>query len=88
MRGAYAGPQGEYRILYVKLAVPKPVLYARDTEKIARDSGQQVRARIREHRGERKLQLKAPSEIDGAVFLQAVEQALNLIRGNHELEQD
>ena len=76
--------QDPERVLYWTLDCPKPVLYKRDYDEIARDSGQQVRARLREHRGEKKLQLKAPLECSDAVFLAAKQQALDCIQFNFE----
>ena len=74
--------QDPERVLFERLDVPQPVLYAWDVQEIARDSGQQVRARIREHRGEKKLQLKAPWECNDAVLYAAQQQALDFIQFN------
>ena len=79
MRG---GPQGEYRILYVRLANPKPVLYARDSEEIALESGQQVFARIRLHEGEKKLKLQIMKSCSDDVLYDAIIRALGLIHAN------
>ena len=79
MRG---GPQGEYRILYVRLAVPKPVLYARDTEEIAFESLQQVFARVRLHEGEKKLKLQIMLGCSEDLLYDAIIRALGLIHAN------
>ena len=79
MRG---GPQGEYRILYVRLAVPKPVLYARDTEEIAFESLQQVFARVRLHEGEKKLKLQILKRCSEDLLYDAIIRALGLIHAN------
>ena len=76
--------QDPERVFVVRLDVPKPVFYAKDVQEIARDSGQQVRARIRYHEGEMKLRLKAPLECSDAVFLAATQQALDIIQFNYE----
>ena len=86
MRG---GPQGEYMILYVRLAVPKPVLYARDTEKIAFESLQQVFARVRpkKGKGERKLKLQIMLGCSEDLLYDAIIRALGLIHANSLPEQ-
>ena len=84
MRG---GPQGEYRILYVRLAVPKPVLYARDTEEIAFESLQQVFARVRLHEGEKKLKLQIMKSCSDDVLYNTIIRALGLIHANSLPEQ-
>ena len=75
----------EEKVLFRPLpGIPNPVLYSWDVMNIEVDSGQQVRARIREHRGEKKLQLTAPVECSDAVFLAAKQQALDFIQFNSE----
>ena len=83
-RGAteIVGPKGEYRILYVKVAVPKPLLYARDSEKIASESGQQVFARIRIHSEEKKLKLQVLKSCSQDVLHDAIIRALGFIHAN------
>ena len=83
-RGAtdIVGPKGEYRILYVRVAVPKPLLYARDSEKIALESLQQVTARVRDHHGEKKLKLKIMLGCSEDVLHDAIIRALGLIHAN------
>ena len=76
--------QDPERVLYMRLDCPNPMLYKTDCAEIARDSGQQVRARIRMHRGEKKLFLKAPWECSDAVFQAAKQQALDCIQFNYE----
>jgi len=63
---------------------PEPVLYEWDVFEIAVDSGHQVRARIRVHRGEKKLVLEAPSECSEAVVQAARQQALDFLQFNFE----
>ena len=83
-RGAteLVGPKGEYRILYVRVAIPKPVLYARDTEEIALESGQQVFARVRLHEGEKKLKLQIMLGCSEDVLHDAIIRALGFIHAN------
>ena len=69
-------------ILYVRLAVPKPVLYARDTEKIAFESLQQVFARVRLHEGEKKLKLQIMLGCSEDLLYDAIIRALGLIHAN------
>ena len=76
------GPKGEYRILYVKVAVQKPLLYAKDSEKIASESGQQVFARIRDHYGEKKLKLQIMLGCSEDVLHDAIIRALGFIHAN------
>ena len=84
MRGEteLVGPQGEYRILYVRLAVTKPVLYARDSEKISFESGQEVFARVRRHEGEMKLKLQIMKSCSEDLLYDAIIKALGLIHAN------
>ena len=84
-RGAteLVGRQGEYRILYVRVAVPKPLLYARDSEKISSESGQQVFARIRLHEGEKKLKLQIMKSCSEDLLYDAIIRALGLIHANN-----
>ena len=76
------GPKGEYRILYVKVAVQKPLLYARDSEKIALESLGLVTARVRFHEGEKKLKLKIMLECSEDVLHDAIIRALGRIHAN------
>ena len=88
-RGAteIVGSKGEYRILYVRVAIPKPVLYARDTEEIALESGQQVNARVRRHEGEMKLKLQIMKSCSEDLLYDAIIRALGLIHANSLPEQ-
>ena len=83
-RGAteIVGPKGEYRILYVRVAIPKPVLYARDSEEIALESGQQVFARVRLHEGVKKLKLQILKRCSEDLLYDAIVRALGLIHVN------
>ena len=83
-RGAteLVGPKGEYRILYIRLAVPKPLLYARDSAKIALESLGLVTARVRDHHGEKKLKLKIMLECSEDVLHDAIIRALGFIHAN------
>ena len=84
MRGdtTHVGPQGEYRVLYVRLAVPKPVLYARDSAKVSFESGQKVFARVRPHDGEKKLKLQIMASCSEDLLYDAIIRALGLIHAN------
>ena len=83
-RGAteIVGPKGEYRILYVRVAVQKPLLYARDSEKIALESLGLVTARVRFHEGEKKLKLQIMLGCSEDLLYDAIIRALGLIHAN------
>ena len=74
------------RVVWIRLTVPRPVLYATDSAEILRDSGQQVLARIRQRRGdnanEMSLCLKVQPDCSEAVLQNARLQALAFIHGN------